>query len=71
MQEKWNQFVYVLCEAKKKDVDEDTYHTLIENQLQLLNWMMYKGEIGKDKLLTSDGQAQLTQLFKDELKRKK
>lgn len=46
MQEKWNQFVYVLCEAKKKDVDEDTYHTLIENQLQLLNWMMYKGEIG-------------------------
>ena len=45
MQEKWNQFVYVLCEAKKKDVDEDTYHSLIENQLQLLNWMMYKGEI--------------------------
>ncbi len=45
MQEKWNQFVYVLCEAKKKDVDEDTYHALIENQLQLLNWMMYKGEI--------------------------
>lgn len=30
MQEKWNQFVYVLCEAKKKDVDEDTYHSLIE-----------------------------------------
>lgn len=45
MQEKWNQFVFVLCEAKKKDVDEDTYHALIENQLQLLNWMMYKGEI--------------------------
>lgn len=45
MQEKWNQFVYVLCEAKKKDVDEDTYHTLIENQLQLLGWVMYKGEI--------------------------
>lgn len=45
MIEKWNQFVYVLCEAKKKDVDEDTYHTLIENQLQLLGWMMYKGEI--------------------------
>ncbi len=33
--------------------------------------MMYKGEIGKDTLLTSDGQAQLTQLFKDELKKKK
>ena len=45
MQEKWNQFVYVLCEAKKKDVDEDIFHTLIENQLQLLGWVMYKGEI--------------------------
>lgn len=45
MQEKWNQFVYVLCEAKRKDVDEDSYHTLIENQLQLLGWFMYKGEI--------------------------
>lgn len=45
MQEKWNQFVYVLCEAKKKDVDEDTYHQLIENQLQLLGWAKYKGEI--------------------------
>lgn len=33
--------------------------------------MMYKGEIGKDTLLTSGGQAQLTQLFKDELKKKK
>lgn len=45
MIEKWNLFVYVLSEAKKKDVDEDTYHTIIENQLQLLGWMMYKGEI--------------------------
>ena len=45
MQEKWNQFVYVLCEAKKKDVDEDIFHTLIENQFQLLGWVMYKGEI--------------------------
>ncbi len=45
MQEKWNQFVYNLCEAKKKDVDEDTFHNLIENQLQLLGWVMYKGEI--------------------------
>lgn len=45
MIEKWNQFVYNLCEAKRKDVDEDTYHSLIENQLQLLGWVMYKGEI--------------------------
>jgi len=28
MQEKWNQFVYDLCEAKKRDVDEDIYHSL-------------------------------------------
>ena len=45
MQEKWNQFVYDLCEAKKKDVDEDIYHSLIETQLQLLGWAKWKGEI--------------------------
>ena len=45
MIEKWNYFVYDLCEAKKKDVDEDTYHTLIETQLQHLGWAKFKGEI--------------------------
>ena len=45
MQEKWNQFVYDLCEAKNRDVDEDAYHNLIENQLQLLGWAKWKGEI--------------------------
>ena len=45
MQEKWNYFVYDLCEAKKKDVDEDNYHTLIETQLQHLGWAKFKGEI--------------------------
>ena len=45
MQEKWNYFVYDLCEAKKRDVDEDSYHALIETQLQLLGWAKYKGEI--------------------------
>ncbi|MBQ8702143.1 MAG: DUF4357 domain-containing protein [Prevotella sp.] len=45
MQEKWNQFVYDLCEAKNRDVDEDIYHNLIENQLQLLGWAKWKGEI--------------------------
>ncbi|MBO4531817.1 MAG: DUF4357 domain-containing protein [Paludibacteraceae bacterium] len=45
MLEKWNQFVYELCEAKSKDVDEDIYHSLIEMQLQLLGWAKYKGEI--------------------------
>lgn len=45
MQEKWKQFVYDLCEAKKKDVDEDNYHALIETQMQLLGWAKWKGEI--------------------------
>ena len=45
MQEKWNQFVYDLCEAKNRDVDEDSYHSLIETQLQLLGWAKWKGEI--------------------------
>ena len=45
MQEKWNQFVYDLCEAKKRDVDEDIYHSLIETQMQLLGWAKWKGEI--------------------------
>jgi len=45
MQEKWNQFVYDLYEAKKKDVDEDSYHALIETQMQLLGWAKWKGEI--------------------------
>lgn len=45
MQEKWNYFVYDLCEAIKKDVDEDNYHSLIETQLQHWGWAKYKGEI--------------------------
>jgi hypothetical protein len=45
MIEKWNYFVYDLCEAKKKDVDEDSFHTLIETQLQHLGWAKFKGEI--------------------------
>ena len=45
MIEKWNYFVYDLCEAKKKDVDEDTFHALIETQLQHLGWAKFKGEI--------------------------
>ncbi len=45
MLEKWNYFVYDLCEAKKKDVDEDNFHALIETQLQHLGWAKYKGEI--------------------------
>ncbi len=45
MIEKWNYFVYDLCEAKKKDVDEDNFHALIETQLQHLGWAKYKEEI--------------------------
>ena len=45
MIEKWNYFVFDLCEAKKKDVDEDSFHALIETQLQHLGWAKYKGEI--------------------------
>ena len=45
MQEKWNQFVYYLREAKKNGVEEPEYHSAIEAQLQLLGWMRYKNEI--------------------------
>ena len=45
MQEKWNQFVYYLCEAKKNGVEEPEYHLTIEAQLQLLGWMRHKNEI--------------------------
>ena len=45
MQDKWNQFVYYLREAKDKGVDESEYHSTIEAQLQLLGWMRYKNEI--------------------------
>ncbi len=45
MIEKWNQFVYDLCDAKRRNVDEDEYHRLIEIQFQLLGWAKYRGEI--------------------------
>ena len=45
MQTKWNQFVYLLCEAKKKNVEENDYHSLIEQQLQLLGWFLFNREI--------------------------
>ena len=45
MQEKWNQFVYYLYEAKKNCMEEPEYHSMIEAQLQLLGWMKYKNEI--------------------------
>lgn len=45
MNEKWNEFVYELMEALRRDFEEDEYHLLIENQLKLLGWVKYKGEI--------------------------
>lgn len=45
MIEKWNQFVYDLCDAQQRDVEEDDYHRLIESQFQLLGWVKYRGEI--------------------------
>lgn len=45
MQETWNKFVYDLHEAKKKNMDENGYHSRIETQFQLLGWAKYNGEI--------------------------
>ena len=45
MQETWKRFVYPLIEDKKQDVEEDAYHRHIENQLMLLGWEPWKGEI--------------------------
>ena len=45
MQETWKRFVYPLIEDKKNDVEEETYHRHIENQLMLLGWEPWKGEI--------------------------
>ena len=45
MQENWKRFVYPLIEDKKHDVEEDTYHRHIENQLMLLGWEPWQGEI--------------------------
>lgn len=45
MQETWKRFVYPLIEDKKQDVEEEPYHRHIENQLMLLGWEPWKGEI--------------------------
>lgn len=45
MLDKWNQFVYYLCEDKKRNVDESKYHKGIEERLEFLGWMKYKEEI--------------------------
>ena len=45
MNEKWNEFVYELIDALRRNVEEDEYHLLIENQLKGLGWVKYKGEI--------------------------
>lgn len=45
MQDKWNQFVFELIEARKKDVVEDVYHKMVEHQLEILGWAKWKEEI--------------------------
>ena len=45
MIDKWNQFVYYLCEDKKNNVDENKYHKGIEERLEFLNWNQFKKEI--------------------------
>ena len=45
MQETWKRFVYPLIEDMKQDVEEEIYHRHIENQLMLLGWEPWKGEI--------------------------
>ena len=45
MQETWKKYVYPLIEDMKNDVEEETYHRHIENQLMLLGWEPWKGEI--------------------------
>lgn len=41
----WKSFAYNLIELKKKNVEESAFHLAIENQLQLLGWTKYDGEI--------------------------
>ena len=45
MQGTWKQFIYPLIEDKKQNVEEEIYHRHIENQLMLLGWEPWKGEI--------------------------
>ncbi len=45
MQEKWKQFVYPLIEDRKQEVDEETYHIHIENQLIPFGWAQWRDEI--------------------------
>lgn len=45
MQEKWQEFIYDLCEDKKNKVEEKVYHSTIENLFRLLGWVKHKGDI--------------------------
>ena len=45
MQEKWKSFVYPLIEDIKQDVEEESYHLHIENQLIPLGWAPWRDEI--------------------------
>ncbi len=45
MTDTWNKFVYKLIECKNHNVEEATYHSTIEDKLELLGWAAYRGEI--------------------------
>ena len=45
MQEQWNTFVYPLIEDRKHELEEESYHIHIENQLIPLGWAPWRGEI--------------------------
>lgn len=63
MQDKWNQFVYDLCVAKKNGVDESRYHSMIEMQLQLLGWAKYRNEICHKTNLSIGSNGLFSQIF--------
>ena len=64
MIEKWNYFVYDLCEAKKRDVEEEGFHALIETQLQHLGWAKYNHTTIQVHHTTSKEQAKNKRLKK-------
>ena len=41
MREKWNEFVFDLCEAQNRNAEESEYHYIIESQLKLFIEVLY------------------------------
>ncbi|MCH5307403.1 MAG: type I restriction enzyme HsdR N-terminal domain-containing protein [Prevotella sp.] len=45
MNERWNEIVNDLIDARHRNMDENMYHNVIENLFKQLGWMQYKDEI--------------------------